>query len=103
VKHSVAENYLREAIGKRHLLDRSHLEVFRGQSGLERCGQLADVLHAFGILVECKYFTACAQQIDEVATITASGVQHTHAWRNVPAQNLIEYVDIDLAELVLDA
>ena len=40
--------------------------------------------------------------MDEVAAVTASGVKHAHAGLDVPAQDLIEYVDVDLAELFLN-
>jgi hypothetical protein len=39
----------------------------------------------------------------EVSAITAPGIEDTHAGSYVSAQDLIKDVDIDLAELFLDA
>jgi hypothetical protein len=45
---------------------------------------------------------ASAQQIDEVATVAATGVQYLHPRSDVAPQELVEDVDVDLAELVLE-
>jgi hypothetical protein len=44
-----------------------------------------------------------AQQVDQVPPVTASGIEHSHARCNIPAQNLVEDIDIDLPELLLYA
>ena len=103
VKHGIAEHHIRKPVGKRHIVERAHLEVLREQSGLKRGGQLADVLHARGILVDREDLATFAQQVNEVAPVSASGVKHAHAGLNVAAQDLIEDIDIDLAELLLNA
>jgi hypothetical protein len=40
--------------------------------------------------------------VDEVSSVTASGVEHAHAGTDVPAQYLVEDVDINLPELFLN-
>ena len=60
------------------------------------------MLHARGILVDREDLATFAQQVNEVAPVSASGVKHAHAGLNVAAQDLIEDVDIDLAELLLN-
>jgi hypothetical protein len=40
--------------------------------------------------------------MDQVSAISAPSVEHTHALRNISAQDLIEYVNIDLTELFLN-
>jgi hypothetical protein len=40
------------------------------------------------------------QQIDQIAAPTAARIHHAHAWLDPPAQDLIEQVDVDIAELI---
>jgi hypothetical protein len=69
---------------------------------MKRRRELANVLHGIGIEVERKYLAPFAEQVDKIAAVTATSIEHTHARDNVPAQDLIEDVDIDLAELLLN-
>jgi hypothetical protein len=43
-----------------------------------------------------------AEEIDEIAAGAASGVEDSHAGHDVAAKDLIEEVDVDLAELLLE-
>ena len=61
-----------------------------------------DVVHGCGILVDGEDLAAFAEQVDEVAAVAASGIDNGHAGLDVAAQDLIEDVDVDLAELFLD-
>jgi hypothetical protein len=56
---------------------------------------------AFGIGIEGEDFAAVAQQIDEIAAVAAAGVEDAHPGADVAAQDLVEDVDVDLAEFVL--
>ncbi len=58
---------------------------------------------ALGIGVEGKNIAALAQQVDQVSTVSAAGIENPHLRRDVAAQDLVEDVDVDLAELVLQA
>ena len=42
-----------------------------------------------------------AQQVDEVAPAAAAGIDDPHAPGDPAAQELVEYVDVDVAELVV--
>src|SRR5271163_571890 len=57
-----------------------------------------------GILVrvQSKYFTALPQKIDQIASISASGIQHAHFVGNVPTEDLIEDIDVNLSKLLLN-
>jgi len=103
VQHGIAKHDIGCRVRKRHLLDLAHLEVSRRQASSKRRRQPADVLDGFGILVECEHLAAFPQQVDEVAPIATTSVENRTARLNVAAQNLVEDVDIDLAELFLDA
>jgi hypothetical protein len=40
--------------------------------------------------------------MDQISSVSTSGVEHPHAWGDVSSQNLIEYVNIYMAELFLN-
>src|ERR1700719_1304299 len=103
VKHRTADHHICKRIRKRHPLDWSYPEILRGQSRPKRGGQLPNMLDTCSIRVQREYLAALAQQMHQVSPIPASGVEHTHIRCDVSAQNLIEYVDIDLAKLLLNA
>jgi hypothetical protein len=60
------------------------------------------VINSIRIKVDGEYDTSLAQQVHQVSSVTASGIEHTHSGLDVAAQDLIEDVDIDLAELFLN-
>jgi len=60
------------------------------------------VFNSSGIRVDCKHLAAFAKQVNEIPAISATGVKHAHALVDILAKDLIEDVNIDLAELVLD-
>jgi hypothetical protein len=54
-----------------------------------------------GIFIDCEDLAAGAEEMNEVAAVAASGVEDGHAGFDVAAQDLIEEVNVDLAELLL--
>jgi hypothetical protein len=60
------------------------------------------MLHRIGIRVQREYLAPLAQQMHQVSPIAASSVENAHIRCNVPTQNLIEYVDINLPKLFLN-
>ncbi len=63
---------------------------------------MAHMLNSLDFSIHGIHFAALAQQINEISPITASGIEHAHARRDIPAKYLIENVDIDLPELFLN-
>jgi hypothetical protein len=61
------------------------------------------MVNACGILIQSKYVAPFSHQVDQVASETASSIEHAHAGRNVSTQNLIEDININLPELLLYA
>jgi hypothetical protein len=102
MKHGIADHNIRRPIRERHLFDEAHLEVLFGQSGQEGCGKPAHVIDTGGIRVYGKNFTAFSKQMHQVAPVPASCVDHAHTGCDVTPRNLIEYVNIDSAELFLN-
>jgi hypothetical protein len=80
----------------------AYLEVFGGESGFEGRGQIADVVYGFAVFIQRKYLTTFPQEMDEIAAVSAAGVEYAHPSGDVSSENLIEDVDVDLAELFLD-
>jgi len=103
VEHGGADDYVGELIGERHAFDGANLKIIRRQSRPQRCRQLAHVIDTFGILIQREYLASFSQQVDQVPPVTASGIEHAHAGRNVSTQNLVEDINIDLPELLLYA
>lgn len=103
VKHRAADHYIGKVIRKGHPLDDSNLEVACWKSGPKGGSQLPHMLHSFGILVERKHLGAFAQKVNKVSPVTTSGIENTHSTCDVPSQNLIEYIDVDLSKLFLNA
>jgi hypothetical protein len=60
------------------------------------------MLNAGRISVQRENLAPFAQQMHQVSSVPASRVEHAHTRRDVPAQNLVEHIDIDLPELLLN-
>ena len=102
MEYGVANHHIGKFAREWHFLNETHFEIFRGQLGSERCSELANVLDSLGVSVHCKYFAALAKQVHKVSAIAAAGVEHAHALVDISAEDLIEDVNVDLAELVLN-
>src|ERR1700722_17483255 len=59
------------------------------------------MLNAIGVRVDCEHLAALAKQVHQVSAIAAAGVEHAHTLVDISAEDLIEDVNNDLAELVL--
>jgi hypothetical protein len=60
------------------------------------------VLHCFAAAIEREYLATFAQEMHQVAPISTSSVENAHTGGDVSAKDLIEDVDVDLAELFLN-
>ena len=87
-------------VWKRRPLDRLDAEVERG-SGDERRRHRADLGDRGRIAVIAADVVALAEQIDKIAPAAATGIKDAHAASDASSQQLIENVDVDVAELVL--
>ena len=103
MKHGIADdNISANASGNGIRSIAPNWKLLSGSPGPRDFEQIADVLNAVGISIQCEDVASLAQQMHEIAAVAASGIEHAHTRRNISAQNLIEDVDIDLAELFLD-
>jgi hypothetical protein len=103
VKHGTRDYGICKAIWKRHPVNSANLEVFCRQSGANRSGQAPHMLHSFGVHVEREHLAAFTKKIDEISSIATSGIENAHARCEVPAQNLVEDIDVNLSKLLLKA
>lgn len=102
VEHGAAEDDVGEGGWEGETLQRFGAEVGGGQGGRELRGESADVIHGLRVGVRGEDFVALAEQVDEVATGAAAGIEDAHAGDDAAAQKLIEEIDIDLAELLFE-
>jgi hypothetical protein len=54
------------------------------------------------VRINSENLRAFAQQVNQISTVSAACVDNAHAGRDVAAQDLIENVNVDLAEEFLD-
>jgi hypothetical protein len=101
VQDRIADHHIGEPSREIHCFDSAYLEIPIGKLWSKHCSQVPHVLHSVRVGVQSEDFTALAQQVDQVAPIPTSSVEHAHSRRDISAQNLIEHIDIDLPELLL--
>jgi hypothetical protein len=101
VEDGVAEDDVEEGVGEGHGLDGFDAKVFGGEVGALRCRESAGLLDRRGVLIDGEDLVSLAQKIDEVAAGAGACVEDTHAGCDVAAEELIEEVDVDGAELFL--
>jgi hypothetical protein len=97
-----ADDNVCAGIAKGHSFNWTYNEVLRRQLSAQRRGQLPHMLNSLGVPVDRKHLAPLAQQVNEIAAVAAAGVEHAQVGSDVTAEELIEEVDVDLAELVLE-
>ncbi len=70
--------------------------------GREHPGEGANAIHGLRVRVRGVNFVPFPQQVDEVSTRAASGVQYSHSSGDAAFQKLVEKINVDLAELFLE-
>ena len=82
-----------------HPLDGLYAKVVLGQMRSQRRGQPASLFNCRARFVHRKNFKAAPEQIDEIAARATTGIEHSHPRNDSPLQELIEKVNVDVAEL----
>ena len=97
---ALADDDVRRSAGVKLIrLDRFDAEVIGRERRIELGGECTDALHRGRILVGGGDVVAASEEVDEVATAAAAGIDDVHAGCDAPAQELVEQVDVDVAEL----
>jgi hypothetical protein len=102
VEDGAAEDEVEGGVGIGDGLDGFDAEVFGREMGSKGGCEGSGLGDGVGVLVGREDFVAFAEEIDEVASRTAAGVQDTHAGVDVAAEQLVEEIDIDVAKLFLE-
>jgi hypothetical protein len=103
VKHRITDHNIGEGIRKGHVLNGPDSKVICRKSGSKRSRKLSYMLNAIAVQIERKDLAALAEQMHEIAPVPASRIQNTHSGRDVPSQNLIENIDVNLSKPLLNA
>src|SRR5690606_38372066 len=93
---------VRAGIVERHSLHGLHSKVLLREGGREGSGKGADTFDGFCVHIRAANIVAFPQEVDDVSTFAASGVEDAHSGRDAAFQKLVEEIDIDLAELFLE-
>lgn len=101
VKYGVEQNDVGEGVGERHGLDVLGAEVGGGKKRRKRGCEVSHFGDGFGIRIDAEDLIAFAEEIDEIATISAAGVEDAHSRTDVAAEKLVEEVDVDEAEVFM--
>lgn len=103
VEDGAGDHDIGEGTREGHLFDGFHAKVAGRERRRERCGEAAYGLHGLRIGIDAKNLITFAEEIDEVAAGTTSSIEDPHPRHDAAAEELIEEVDIDLAELLLES
>src|SRR5450631_2879825 len=102
MEDSVADHHIRAGIVERHMFDGFDSKIRCRKSGREYPGEGADAFHGLRVRIGAVNFVPFPQEVHEVSTRTASGVQYSHSGCDAAFQKLVEKIDVDLAKLLLE-
>lgn len=103
MQHCGTNHRIRKLIWERHALNRARQEALGPAMCIQLCGQLLHLRHRRRVRIHAVNVPALAQQIRQVSSLSASRIQDAHVRAQMPAQDLVEEVDIDVAELFFQA
>lgn len=90
MQNGAADDNVGKRVRERHLFDVFNAEIFPRQR--------RDRLR---VLIDAENFIAFINKINEIAPIAAAGVENAHPGSDASAQELVEQINIDGAELLL--
>jgi hypothetical protein len=102
VKYRATDHNVGKGIWEGNSLNGSNLKVVCRESGSERSGELSYMLNAIAIQIECKDLATFTQEVYQVAPVPTASIKNAHSRRDVPAQNLIENIDVNVSKLLLN-
>ena len=99
VQHRAGNHRVHAAILVGKAIDGGLNEVLRRQLRREPGRRLPDHLNGAGVLVYAVAGEAVPKQIDQIPAVAAPGIEHAATRIEAAAHDLIEEVDVDVAEL----
>ena len=101
VEDGAADDYVGEIIRERHLFYEFNSKIVRGKSWRKLRGETTNLGDRSRVGVHAENLVSLSKQVDQVAPGSASGIEHAHSASNSATQELIEQIDVNLAELLL--
>src|SRR5688572_7559910 len=98
VQDCAADHRIEHAIVEWKVFQVSDLEVSGRQRRREHRRQLADACDRRLVPIDAVTVESTAQEVHEIAPVAAACVEHTPPRIEAPSEDLIEQVDVDLAE-----
>jgi hypothetical protein len=96
VEYGATNDHIGEMVREGHSFQRLRPEVVWRQ----RWGETARGLHGPWVRVDAEDLVSRGKKVVKISTETAARIEDLHAGHDAAAQDLIEQVDIDLAELL---
>ena len=94
-----ADDYVERRVGKRHAFDWLRSEIAGRQRGSEPRCELSNRADRRVVCIGAGHVEASAHEVHEVASAAAARVEDRHPVANASPMDLIEQVDVDIAEL----
>src|SRR5206468_3151184 len=102
VEHCAADDDVEVAVGKRHLFDHADAELIGWHPPGDVAGELSHGRDGHFTFVERGDVEAATKEVVEIAPMTAACVEDPHVDSDAAAQQLIEEIDVDFAELAAE-
>jgi hypothetical protein len=103
VEDGVAVNEVEEGVREGCGFEWFGAEVVCWEMRRESGGEGAGLLDGGWVMVDSEDLVAFAEEIDEIAAGAAAGIEDTHAGDDVAAEEMVEEIDVDKAELLLQS
>lgn len=102
MKNGIADYEIEPVFWERHIFDWRGLKIFRWQIRGESFGEMFYLPDGGGILVNGEDVKTFAQKIIDVAPAAASRIEDFHFWKKSVFLNLVEEIDVYVAECFAD-
>jgi hypothetical protein len=99
VQNGTADDRVRRAVLPRKGIERTAMNLVRRQRRVQGCDELAHRANRRGVRVHGPHLEAVSQEERKITSRAAAGVQHAPATVESSTKELVEQVDVDLAEL----
>lgn len=101
VEYGVAYDYVGKSVWEGGLFKFFGAKAFGGERRREECGQMTHLFDGVWIGVRGEDLVAFLKEIDQISAGSAACIEDAHSRRDAAAEELIEEVDVNLAELML--
>ena len=99
MQDGAADHGVHAVVFPRKVVELGHLEILRRQPRRKGRGECSNARDGGAFPIDAEAGEAVAEKVDQIASIARAGVHHSGAAVEAALQNLIEEVDVDLAEL----